>query len=88
MSDSEQKSSLSIARTGTAAEVATVADLELRAELFETRQRHRALDEAIRALQLQSPGDQISLMRLKREKLTLKDKIALIEDQLRPDIIA
>jgi hypothetical protein len=32
--------------------------------------------------------DQLQLARLKKRKLRLKDEIALIEDQLIPDIIA
>ena len=46
------------------------------------------LDEAIRALQATGTADQITLQRLKKKKLFLKDKIALIEDRLLPDIIA
>jgi hypothetical protein len=33
-------------------------------------------------------ADQFQLARLKRRKLRLKDEIALLEDQLVPDIIA
>jgi hypothetical protein len=52
------------------------------------RDEHRALDCAIQALQENAPYDQISIMRLKRRKLCLKDEIAYWEDQLTPDIIA
>jgi hypothetical protein len=52
------------------------------------REEHRALDCAIQALQENAPYDQISIMRLKRRKLALKDEIAYWEDQLTPDIIA
>jgi hypothetical protein len=52
------------------------------------REEHRALDGAIQALQENAPYDQISIMRLKRRKLCLKDEIAYWEDQLTPDIIA
>ena len=65
-----------------------VADLEIRKKLFELREEHRALDAAIEALAITSPNDQISLGRLKRRKLQLKDQIKFFEDQLRPDIIA
>ncbi|MBK1635263.1 YdcH family protein [Rhodovulum adriaticum] len=60
----------------------------LRARLEVLRHEHRDLDEAIRALQERSTSDQFTMMRLKRQKLALKDRIALLEDQLTPDIIA
>lgn len=60
----------------------------LRVELEVFRQQHRDLDEAIHALQERSTGDQLTIKRLKKQKLLLKDKIALIEDRLTPDIIA
>jgi hypothetical protein len=60
----------------------------LRVKLEVLRREHRDLDDAIRALQERGTGDSFTLMRLKRRKLSLKDQIALIEDQLTPDIIA
>ena len=60
----------------------------LRVELEVFRQEHRDLDEAIRAMQQTGTADQLTLQRLKKKKLLLKDKIALIEDRLLPDIIA
>ena len=60
----------------------------LRLELEVFRSEHRGLDEAIRALQQTGTFDQLTLQRLKKKKLQLKDKIALIEDRLTPDIIA
>jgi hypothetical protein len=60
----------------------------LRVKLEVLRREHRDLDEAIRALQERGTGDSFTLMRLKKQKLALKDQIALIEDQLTPDIIA
>ena len=60
----------------------------LRVELEVFRQEHRDLDDAIRALQESVTADQLTLQRLKKKKLQLKDKIALIEDRLTPDIIA
>jgi hypothetical protein len=58
------------------------------AMLHELREEHRALDGAISALHEQRPHDQLSILRLKRRKLLLKDKIAWCQDQLTPDIIA
>ncbi|MBY6003544.1 DUF465 domain-containing protein [Salipiger bermudensis] len=60
----------------------------LRVELEVFKREHRDLDEAISALQDRGMGDQLTLQRLKKKKLFLKDKIALIEDRLTPDIIA
>jgi len=52
------------------------------------REEHRDLDIAISAIEASSFPDQLALKRLKRKKLTLKDEIARIEDDLTPDIIA
>jgi len=60
----------------------------LRVELEVFKREHRDLDEAIRALHERGVADQLTLQRLKKKKLFLKDKIALIEDRLTPDIIA
>lgn len=59
----------------------------LRYELETFRQEHRDLDEAIRALEA-TGGDVLTVKRLKKQKLVLKDKIAAIEDRITPDIIA
>ena len=45
-------------------------------------------DLAIAALQERHPGDVLTLSRLKKKKLSLKDLIARLEDRLNPDIIA
>ena len=60
----------------------------LRVELEVFKREHADLDAAITALQERSVADQLTLQRLKKQKLLLKDKIALIEDRLTPDIIA
>lgn len=60
----------------------------LRVELAVMRREHRDLDDAIRALQESGTADQLTMQRLKKKKLLLKDRIALIEDRLTPDIIA
>ena len=60
----------------------------LKVELQVFRREHRDLDEAITALEERGTADQLTLRRLKKQKLLLKDKIALIEDRLTPDIIA
>ncbi|GFE52152.1 hypothetical protein So717_39050 [Roseobacter cerasinus] len=60
----------------------------LRVELAVFKREHRDLDEAIQALAEKGMGDQLTLQRLKKRKLRLKDIIAQIEDRLTPDIIA
>lgn len=60
----------------------------LRSELAALRQEHRELDDEIETLGDSPLVDQITLRRLKKRKLALKDRIARIEDQLYPDIIA
>ncbi|HWW46482.1 MAG TPA: DUF465 domain-containing protein [Xanthobacteraceae bacterium] len=57
-------------------------------ELAELRQQHRDLDHAITALHLSPAPDLLRLQRLKKRKLQLRDRIAFLEDQLTPDIIA
>ena len=60
----------------------------LRVELEVFRREHRDLDEAISALNDKGTGDPLTVKRLKKQKLRLKDKIAIITDRLTPDIIA
>ncbi|SDD06276.1 YdcH family protein [Ruegeria marina] len=64
------------------------SDEVLRVELEVFRRQHRDLDEAISALEEKGTADQLTIKRLKKQKLRLKDMIALIEDRLTPDIIA
>ncbi len=60
----------------------------LRVELEVFKREHRDLDEAIRAMQERGVSDALTMQRLKKKKLQLKDRIAFIEDRLLPDIIA
>ncbi|NEX46949.1 YdcH family protein [Pseudotabrizicola algicola] len=60
--------------------------LKIRLEVL--RREHRDLDAAIHALEETGRPDQLTLRRLKKQKLSLKDQIVKIEDQLIPDIIA
>lgn len=57
-------------------------------ELDVLMREHRDLDEAISALEAEGRADMLTIRRLKKKKLSLKDKIARIEDILTPDIIA
>ena len=60
----------------------------LRVKLEVLKREHRDLDEAIHALEASARADHLTLRRLKKQKLQLKDRIQVIEDQLVPDIIA
>ncbi len=60
----------------------------LRVKLEVLRREHRDLDAAIHAMEESGRADHLALRRLKRQKLSLKDQIARVEDELLPDIIA
>jgi hypothetical protein len=61
---------------------------EIERKLVELRAAHRALDERINQLIEQGYPDQLELQRLKKQKLALKDRIARLESDRLPDIIA
>ncbi len=60
----------------------------LRIKLEVLRREHRDLDEAIHALQERGSADVLTVRRLKKQKLALKDQIRILEDRILPDIIA
>jgi hypothetical protein len=60
----------------------------LRAKLAALKSEHRDLDDVISRLVEHAPVDQLQLQRLKKRKLLLKDRIAQLESELVPDIIA
>ena len=60
--------------------------LRVRLELLQ--REHRDLDAAISALHAEGLADQLTLSRLKRRKLYLKDEIQRVSDEITPDIIA
>lgn len=60
----------------------------LRVKLEVLKRAHRDLDEAIDALQDRASSDMLTLKRLKKRKLGLKDQIQALEDRILPDIIA
>jgi hypothetical protein len=66
----------------------TNEERELESELARLQQEHRDLDAAIDALHQSPAPDLLRLQRLKKRKLQLRDRIAFIEDQITPDIIA
>ena len=60
----------------------------LRIRLDVLRREHRELDAAVKDMEASGRPDQLSLRRLKKQKLALKDQIVMIEDDMIPDIIA
>ncbi|WP_421726701.1 YdcH family protein [Bauldia sp.] len=61
---------------------------QIRQQLAALRQEHRDLDAAIEAMIESGPQDTVRIQRMKKRKLALRDRIAGLEDQLLPDIIA
>ncbi len=59
-----------------------------KAELEHLRQEHRDLDAAIEALTHLGSADRLQVQRLKKRKLSLRDRMSFLDDQLTPDIIA
>ena len=72
----------------TPADITMKTEDVLRLELEVFRHEHRDLDDAIAALIQIGTADQLTLKRLKKKKLAVKDMITRIEDRLTPDIIA
>jgi hypothetical protein len=68
-------------------DLAMKSDEVLQVELEVLRTEHRDLDASIQALE-ETGADQLTVQRVKKRKLALKDRIAAIEDRLTPDIIA
>ncbi len=64
------------------------SEQELREQLAALRADHRNLDQDIIFLEDSINADQLTIRRLKKQKLLLKEHIQKIEDQLLPDIIA
>ncbi|QYR53209.1 YdcH family protein [Lysobacter soyae] len=58
---------------------------EVSYRLAQLRLQHRDLDVAIQRLQEDIRSDEMSLKRLKKRKLHLKDCIAILESALIPD---
>jgi len=63
-------------------------DYEIEDKIQELIIQHRDLDMAIQALIESGKSDKLQIQRLKKQKLHLKDRIARLENELLPDIIA
>lgn len=64
------------------------AKTEIDTRLDTLRAAHRALDQRIVQLAQEGTRDEVELQRLKKQKLALKDRIAHMESDRIPDIIA
>ncbi len=60
----------------------------VRARLAELQAEHRSLDELIERYSGEGVADELSLRRLKKRKLRLKDEIRILACSLTPDIPA
>ncbi|OAI28678.1 hypothetical protein A1351_11270 [Methylosinus sp. R-45379] len=60
----------------------------IRLEVERLKLEHKDLEDAIDALLAVGAVDQLQIQRLKKRKLLLRDRVAFLEDQLTPDIIA
>ena len=60
----------------------------LKKKLSDLKAEHRQLDDKISGLLEFGNVDQLEIQRLKKRKLSLKDEILQVENQLLPDIIA
>ncbi len=60
----------------------------LREQLENLRREHKHLDEQIEQMSRTIPVDFLTITKLKKDKLRLKDTISRIESMLIPDILA
>ena len=60
----------------------------LQSMILELKTRHRQLDSEIQQMEGDPYSDQLAIRRKKKEKLKLKDCIALLNHQLIPDLDA
>lgn len=60
---------------------------EIRLEFARLRQEHADFDVAINAMIAQA-CDTLTIQRMKKKKLALKDRLLALEDRVIPDIIA
>jgi len=61
---------------------------DMRILLDSLRTEHRRLDGEINALIMNGTTDKLRIQRMKKIKLSMKDQIAYVQNQLTPDIIA
>jgi len=61
---------------------------QMREQLTWLRGEHRRIDQEINALMSIESADMLRIRRMKKVKLSMKDQISYLENQLTPDIIA
>lgn len=61
--------------------------VELKMQLAKLKHEHTDYDLAIRAM-IDTGSDALSIQRMKKKKLAIKDRLSRLEDQIIPDIIA
>ncbi len=62
--------------------------IEIHQRLYELKEEHRDLDDAINAMMANPYIDQLQLRRMKKRKLMIKDNIERLESKLIPDLNA
>lgn len=68
--------------------VAAANDEAVRMKISTLEEEHRDLDQAIRTMEERMPYDRLTIQRLKKRKLSLKDRISELHETILPDIIA
>ncbi|MEE4211678.1 MAG: DUF465 domain-containing protein [Parvularcula sp.] len=63
-------------------------DDAIRLRIAQLEEEHRDLDTAINTLEERMPYDRLTIQRLKKRKLALKDQLTDLHDKILPDIIA
>jgi hypothetical protein len=68
--------------------IGDAAHVAIQQHIVALKLEHRDLDTAIMRLESDPAHDELSVRRMKRRKLLLKDQIARLERQLDPDVPA
>ena len=63
-------------------------DEAVRMKIRRLEEEHRDLDQAIATMEERMPYDRLTIQRLKKRKLLLKDQISELHEAILPDIIA
>lgn len=63
-------------------------DEAVRMKIRHLEEEHRDLDQAIGTMEERMPYDRLTIQRLKKRKLALKDEIGRLHETILPDIIA
>lgn len=70
------------------ADVRGANDEAVRMRIRRLEEEHRDLDQAIHTMEERMPYDRLTIQRLKKRKLALKDQIGELHEAILPDIIA